>query len=63
MGYWNLNAQTIKDKYSLLLLGDVLEQLTESSLFMTLDLEHGFLQIPLKSSAIEKTAFVTRDGS
>ncbi|KAK8784274.1 hypothetical protein V5799_009360 [Amblyomma americanum] len=61
--YRKLNAQTVKDKYPLPLIDDAVEQLAGSKLFTTLVLAHGFLQIPLKESAKEKTTFVTPDGT
>ncbi|KFM72496.1 Retrovirus-related Pol polyprotein from transposon 17.6, partial [Stegodyphus mimosarum] len=61
--YRRLNSQTIKDKFPLPKIDDLLEQLHECSLFTTLDLAHGYLQIPLTESAKLKTAFVTPDES
>ncbi|KAK8787039.1 hypothetical protein V5799_023187 [Amblyomma americanum] len=61
--YRKLNAKTVKDKYPLPLIDDAVEQLAGSKLFTTVDLVHGFLPIPLKESAKEKTAFVTPDGT
>ncbi|KAK8760327.1 hypothetical protein V5799_028404 [Amblyomma americanum] len=61
--YWKLNAQTVKDKYSLPLIDDAVEKLAASKLFTMLHLGHGFLQISLKESEKEKTAFVTPDGT
>lgn len=38
-----------------------LEQIGQYSLFITLDLAHGYLQISLAEEAKEKTAFITTD--
>ncbi|XP_077505829.1 uncharacterized protein LOC144115349 [Amblyomma americanum] len=44
--YRKLNTQTVKDKYPLPLIDGASEQLERSKLFTTLDLAHGFLQVP-----------------
>ncbi|GBO16207.1 Retrovirus-related Pol polyprotein from transposon 17.6 [Araneus ventricosus] len=59
--YRHLNSQTIKDKFPLPKLDDLLEQLHDYSFFTTLDLAHGYLQIPLAENAKQKTAFITPD--
>ena len=38
---------------------DLLEKLRGATLFVTLDLAHGYLQVPLTEKAREKTAFIT----
>jgi hypothetical protein len=59
--YRRLNSQTIKDRYPLPRIDDLLEQLHDCKLFTTLDLAHGYLQIPLTDEAKLKTAFITPD--
>ncbi|GBL88575.1 Transposon Ty3-G Gag-Pol polyprotein [Araneus ventricosus] len=59
--YRHLNSQTIKDKFPLPKIDDLLEQLHDCSFFKTLDLAHGYLQIPLTENAKQKTAFMTPD--
>ncbi|GBM92534.1 Retrovirus-related Pol polyprotein from transposon 17.6 [Araneus ventricosus] len=59
--YRRLNSQTIKDKFPLPKIDDLLEQLHDCSFFTTLDLAHGYLQIPLTENAKQKTAFITSD--
>ncbi|GBN45578.1 Retrovirus-related Pol polyprotein from transposon 297 [Araneus ventricosus] len=59
--YRRLNSQTIKDKFPLPKIDDLLEQLHDCSFFTTLDLAHGCLQIPLTENAKQKTAFITPD--
>ncbi|GBM20008.1 Retrovirus-related Pol polyprotein from transposon 412 [Araneus ventricosus] len=55
------NSQTIKHKFPLLKVDDLLEQLHDCSFFTTLNLVHGYLQIPLTENAKQKTAFITPD--
>ncbi|GBM67080.1 Retrovirus-related Pol polyprotein from transposon 412, partial [Araneus ventricosus] len=52
--YRRLNSQTIKDKFPLHKIDDLLEQLHDCSFFTTLDLAHGYLQIPLTENAKKK---------
>ncbi|GBM07782.1 Transposon Ty3-G Gag-Pol polyprotein [Araneus ventricosus] len=59
--YRRLNSQTIKDKFPLSKIDDILEQFHDCSFFTTLDLTHGYLQIPLTENAKQKTAFITPD--
>ncbi|GBM41059.1 Retrovirus-related Pol polyprotein from transposon 17.6 [Araneus ventricosus] len=59
--YRRLNSQTIKDNFPLSKIDDLLEQLHDYSFFTTLDLAHGYLQIPLTENAKQKTAFITPD--
>ncbi len=59
--YRRLNSQTVKDKFPLPKIDDLLEQLHDCSVFTTLDLAHGYLQIPLTEEAKSKTAFITPD--
>ncbi|KMQ81998.1 polyprotein of retroviral, partial [Lasius niger] len=59
--YRRLNSQTIKDKFPLPRIDDLLERLQDCELFTTLDLAHGYLQIPLTEEAKLKTAFITAD--
>ncbi|GBN93176.1 Transposon Ty3-G Gag-Pol polyprotein [Araneus ventricosus] len=59
--YRRLNSQTIKDKFPLPKIDDLLEQLHDCSFFSTLDLAHGYLQIPLTENAKQKTALIAPD--
>lgn len=59
--YRRLNNQTVKDKFPLPKIDDLLESLSGAELFTTLDLAHGYLQIPLSEEAKKKTAFITSD--
>ncbi|UYV83725.1 hypothetical protein LAZ67_23002332 [Cordylochernes scorpioides] len=59
--YRRLNTQTVKDKFPLPRIDDLLEGLRNAKFFTTLDLAHGYLQIPLTDKAKLKTAFITPD--
>ncbi|UYV71706.1 hypothetical protein LAZ67_9000089, partial [Cordylochernes scorpioides] len=59
--YRRLNIQTVKDKFPLPRIDDLLEGLRNAKFFTTLDLAHGYLQIPLTDKAKLKTAFITPD--
>lgn len=60
--YRELNSNTLRDQYPLPLISDQINQLAGGLYFTTLDMAAGFHQIPVASSSIEKTAFITPDG-
>ena len=55
--YRRLNALTQGDAYPVPRIGTLLEQLAGSSVFTTLDLMSGYLQVPMEKSSIKYTAF------
>lgn len=57
-----LNAKTHKDAYPLPRIEEALDVLKGAKYFCSLYLAHGFNQIPMKESDIEKTAFRTGTG-
>lgn len=57
--YRKLNNVTVGDAYPLPNINDILDQLSHSTYFTTLDLASGFHQIPNKSEDCPKTAFST----
>lgn len=59
--YRKLNDNTVKIHFPLPSFDESLEYFHDSTLFITLDLASGYLQIPLSPEASEKTAFITQD--
>ena len=60
--YQNLNAVTIKNKYPLPRIDDMLDQLRGAKYFSKVDIRSGYHQMKIRESDIPKTAFVTRYG-
>lgn len=55
--YRRLNQVTIKDKYPLPRIDEVIEQLEGSIIFSTIDLKSGYWQLPMDKQDAKKTAF------
>jgi hypothetical protein len=61
--YRALNKKTVKDRYPIPRIADLVDRLGSAKIFSKIDLQQGFYQVRVRESDIHKTAFVTPDGS
>jgi hypothetical protein len=59
MDYHSLNEVTIKNKYPLLRIEDLFNQMKGASIFSKIDLRSGYHQLKIRESDILKTTFCT----
>jgi hypothetical protein len=60
--YHTLNSMTIKNKYPLPRIEDLLDRLKKAKFFSKIDLRSGYHQMKIREQDIPKTAFTTRYG-
>jgi hypothetical protein len=60
--YRSLNKVTIRNKYPLLRIDDLFDQLKGACVFLKIDLRSGYHQLKIRATDIPKTAFITRYG-
>ena len=57
INYHNLNFKTIKNRYFLLLIKNMLNRLTEARIFIRLNMKHVYYQLHIYKNNKWKTAF------
>ena len=60
--YRSLNQRTIKDRYPLPRIDDLLDKLATARVFTKIDLRSGYHQVAISPPDVHKTAFLTRYG-
>lgn len=60
--YRQLNKITVKEKYPMPMIEDLIDRLQGCKYFTSLDLKSGYHQICVKPEDVHKTAFITPDG-
>lgn len=62
VGYRRLNNMTVKDRFPIPLIDDLMDDLGGSSVYSKFDLRAGYHQLRMEESDMHKTAFKTQSG-
>ena len=63
INYWALNKKTIKYKYHIPMIGELMDELKRAKYFSKIYLSSGYHQIKMTVEDQEKTAFITPFGA
>ena len=62
MDYRNLNSITIKNRYPIPRIADLIDSLSQASIFTKIDLRWGYNNVRIREGDEWKTAFITKNG-
>jgi hypothetical protein len=62
MDYKKINSMTVKAKYPISIIDDLLDKLYVSSYFFKIDLRSGYHQVRMNINDIPKITFITHEG-